>query len=121
MKLLSSPQTSAVAGGFMPAIVSTTLCSMASSAAVAAGSASIGFGGGTLLAVSLPVGILGGMVAYHEARSHGGNLGVGGIVGAVFSGTSTLVGNALGHKASPSVKTPVKPDIYCLNNDCNLS
>lgn len=120
MKLLSTNQTSAVAGGFVPAIVSTTLCSLASSAAVAAGSASIGFGGSTLLAVSLPVGILGGMVAYHESRSHGGNLGAGGIVGAFFSGTSTLVGNALGYKASPGAK-PAKPDIYCLTHDCTIS
>ena len=118
MKLLSSTQTATVAGG---SIVTTTAMSLATSISVAAGSTIAGFGGSAFLLASLPIGIVAGAVAYHEARSHSGNLGTGSLVGVIFSGTSTLVGNALGYKASAGVKAPVKPDIYCLNNDCNIS
>lgn len=117
MKLLSTNQTSAVAGG---SVVATTAMALASSISVAAGSTIVGFGGSGILIASLPIGIVAGAVAYHESRSHGGNLGVGGMVGAIFSTTSTLVGNALGYKASPGAK-PAKPDIYCLTHDCTIS
>lgn len=115
MKLLSTTQTSTVAGG----IVTTTIMATVSSVFVAAGSSAVGLGGSTLLGVALPIGIVAGCVAHHEARSHGGNLGVGGIVGAFFSGTSTLVSKAWG-SSTPAPAKPTASDIYCLTHDCSL-
>lgn len=116
MKLISTTQTSAVAGG---SLITTTAMAVASSLSVAAGSTIAGFGGGIILTMGIPIGITAGMVAYHEGRSHGGNLGAGGIVGAIFSGTSTLVGNALSFKSASN--KPSKPDVYCLTHDCNIA
>ncbi len=117
MKLLSTTQVSAVAGG---SVVTTTAVALASSLSVAASSTIIGFGGAGILAMGIPMGIMAGVVAHHEARSHGGNLGVGGMVGALFSGTSTLVGNAIGW-SKPSTSTLPNPNSHrCMNQDCSI-
>lgn len=121
MKLLSSTQTATVAGGFVPALISTVAFSTMSSLSVAAGSTILGFGGIGILTVSIPFGLFAGAMAYDKSRSHGGNLGLGYLSGILSGATTALVGNIgnIGGKTSPDANKFSKYDVYCATHDCS--